>query len=98
LKSGGLNLLEPSGPVQACNGIALPFFCDQALVKNKYERKTTVIVQVNGLFYKASHKSNPSSIPQNYVVVVVVVVVTGVEGFPMWGYSLTCWLFVPWVK
>jgi len=25
LKSGGLNLLEPSGPVQTCNGIALPF-------------------------------------------------------------------------
>jgi len=24
LKSGNLNLLEPSGPVQACNGIALP--------------------------------------------------------------------------
>jgi hypothetical protein len=24
-KSGSLNLLEPSGPVQACNGIALPF-------------------------------------------------------------------------
>ena len=23
-KSGNLNLLEPSGPVQACNGIALP--------------------------------------------------------------------------
>ena len=23
LKSGSLNLLEPSGPVQACNGIAL---------------------------------------------------------------------------
>ena len=26
LKSGSLNLLEPSGPVQACNGIALPYF------------------------------------------------------------------------
>ena len=26
LKSGNLNLLEPSGPVQACNGVALPFF------------------------------------------------------------------------
>ena len=26
LKSGSLNLLEPSGPVQDCNGIALPFF------------------------------------------------------------------------
>ena len=25
LKSGGLNLLEPSGSVQACNGIALTF-------------------------------------------------------------------------
>jgi len=25
LKSGSLNLLETSGPVQACNGIALPF-------------------------------------------------------------------------
>jgi hypothetical protein len=25
LKSGSLNLLEPSGPVQACNGIALTF-------------------------------------------------------------------------
>jgi len=33
LKSGSLNLLEPLGPVQACNGIALPlrlplpFYC-----------------------------------------------------------------------
>ena len=26
LKSGGLNLLEPSGLVQACNGIALLFY------------------------------------------------------------------------
>jgi len=25
LKSGSLNLLEPLGPVQACNRIALPF-------------------------------------------------------------------------
>jgi hypothetical protein len=24
LKSGSLNLLEPSGPLQVCNGIALP--------------------------------------------------------------------------
>jgi hypothetical protein len=26
LKSESLNLLEPSGPVQACNGTALPFY------------------------------------------------------------------------
>ena len=25
LKSGSLKLLEPSGPVQICNGIAVPF-------------------------------------------------------------------------
>jgi hypothetical protein len=25
MKSGSLNLLEPSGPVQVCNGIALAF-------------------------------------------------------------------------
>ena len=24
-KSGNLNFMEPSGPVQACNGTALPF-------------------------------------------------------------------------
>jgi len=25
MKSGNLNVLEPSGPLQACNGTALPF-------------------------------------------------------------------------
>jgi hypothetical protein len=28
LKSGRFNLLEPSGPVKACNGIALPLLAD----------------------------------------------------------------------
>ena len=31
MKSGSLNLLEPSGPVQACNGIALAFFVSDCL-------------------------------------------------------------------
>ena len=26
MKSGNLNFLEPSGPIQACNGTALPFY------------------------------------------------------------------------
>jgi len=26
LKSGRISLLEPSGPVQVCTGIALPFY------------------------------------------------------------------------
>jgi hypothetical protein len=29
LKSGSLNLLEPSGPVQACDGSALPLECSK---------------------------------------------------------------------
>ena len=32
LKSGSLNILEPSGPVQACNGIAFTDYCHWASV------------------------------------------------------------------
>jgi hypothetical protein len=35
LKSGRLNLLELSGPVQVCNGIALPYF--------SYERSDDIL-------------------------------------------------------
>jgi len=28
MKSGNLNFLEPSGPLQACNGTALPAFTE----------------------------------------------------------------------
>jgi hypothetical protein len=31
-KSVGPNLLEPCGPVQACNGTALPFFTNIPLI------------------------------------------------------------------
>jgi hypothetical protein len=31
LKCGSLNLLEPSGPVKACNGIALPLLFSEAV-------------------------------------------------------------------
>jgi hypothetical protein len=34
LKSGSLSLLEPSGPVQACNGIALPYRADYVVDAN----------------------------------------------------------------
>jgi hypothetical protein len=32
---GGLNLLEPSGPVEACNGIALPLFLTEVKKKER---------------------------------------------------------------
>jgi len=35
LKSGSLNLLEPSGPVQACNGIALPLPLPLPTLRNR---------------------------------------------------------------
>ena len=48
LKSGWLNLLEPSGPVQACNGIALPFTYGYMQVKNKgMEDNRLQVIQVN---------------------------------------------------
>ena len=31
MRSGNLNLLEPSGPLQACNGTALPFYSSENL-------------------------------------------------------------------
>ena len=40
MKSRKLNLLEPSGPVQACNGIALPYFISvRGAVNNKTSNK-----------------------------------------------------------
>jgi hypothetical protein len=51
LKSGSLNFLETSGPVQACLGIALPFIKD-------YTTVTDVWAQVN---YKAAWGDSFSS-------------------------------------
>jgi len=38
-KSGNFNFLEPSGPVQACNGAALPlpFYCSNKLVNGMWD-------------------------------------------------------------
>jgi len=38
LKSGSLNLLEPSGPAQACNGIALPLQGESRTPRKKREK------------------------------------------------------------
>ena len=48
-KSGSLNFLEPSGPVQACNGTALPFTGDVGT-----RRPVTDIVQLKILVYWAA--------------------------------------------
>jgi len=43
LKSGNLKLLEPSGPVQACNGIALP--CCHILRHDKFLDMLKLFIQ-----------------------------------------------------
>ena len=44
LKSGSLNLLEPSGPVQAWKWTALPLLweCTKSYVRNVYNTKVTL--------------------------------------------------------
>jgi hypothetical protein len=43
-KSGNLNFLEPSGPLQACNGTALPYF-------RKYCAKIEVVWIIARLYF-----------------------------------------------
>jgi hypothetical protein len=47
LKSGSLNLLETSGPVKACNGIALPFAIlgELTVFVHGYRKADTVILR-----------------------------------------------------
>ena len=53
LKSWRLNLLEPSGPVQDCNGIALPLplplhraLCEEQDAARLYGRNTDALYEV----------------------------------------------------
>jgi hypothetical protein len=51
MKSGSLNLLEPSGPVKVCNGIALPLIF--LPFTGKYSQGTLLVAQlVEALRYK----------------------------------------------
>jgi len=50
MKSGSLNLLEPSGPVQACNGIALPFLLGTK--SSNYENNDNLVGECHKLAQK----------------------------------------------
>jgi hypothetical protein len=61
-KSGNLNFLEPSGPVQTCNGTALPlpFTCNHCGLRYcAISRKVTGSFTngVNGIFYSYNRAS-----------------------------------------
>jgi len=59
-KSGNLNFLEPSGPLQACNGTALPFYEVIIVVKERTRDRekcghSRVVYKVSiGLMFKFS--------------------------------------------
>jgi hypothetical protein len=45
MKSGNLNFLEPSGPIQSCNGTALPFTAVfYVVLKSSIDYKKEVIL------------------------------------------------------
>jgi len=62
LKYGSLNLLEPSGPVQACNGIALPFTSQNIIIQGDSREKMMVSIIVRKKFYE--HVSNSKWLPR----------------------------------
>jgi hypothetical protein len=45
IKSGSLILLEPSGPLQPCNGIALPID-DEENNNNKYKQFQILLIMI----------------------------------------------------
>jgi len=55
LKSGSLDLLEPSGPAQACNGIALLLEGEkrQGYINELHDKLTVIVVINTPCFYYA---------------------------------------------
>ena len=62
MTSGSLNLLEPSGPVQGCNGIALPLLTITYAVLKKTENILDLIFQHTGDLLLAS--DDPSQVEE----------------------------------
>jgi len=60
LKSGNLNLLEPSGPVQACNGIVLPLLNSSIQVEIKSSLKSG-----NACYYLVKNLLSSSLLSKN---------------------------------
>jgi hypothetical protein len=73
-KSGSLNLLEPSGSVQACNGTALPFTFNFTLkLMNKFSASnvhffTTIIKNVMQSYRKPDESNPRHTLPLNSII------------------------------
>ena len=63
LKSGSLNLLEPSGPVQGCTGIALPLLLPLLIFVGRPMTPSSATSWLASQFLNQLHHRVPSSPP-----------------------------------
>jgi len=72
LKSGSLNLLEPSRPVQACNGIALPLLSnDRAVMRlahNKWNIKLNTCICLYFMYITCKNSTANPKLTDNLIV------------------------------
>ena len=73
-KSGSLNFLEPSGPVQACNGTALPFYFLKSDLSCRYS--LLIRPRANVAIRSAAKYIFPASLSQTHVPKIVTKVTT----------------------
>ena len=84
MKSGNLNFLEPSEPLQACNGTALPFYCSyiadcdfpsgdwHSTWRNKWLNGTELKEKNN------NNKNNKNN--KNKIIIIIIIIIIGGGG------------------
>ena len=69
MNSGNLNFLEPSGPLQACNGIALPCYCRYMPATNHVKHgkaKTADVIQLKKYIYIDTSRASKGERANSY--------------------------------
>ena len=68
MKSGNLNFLEPSGPLQACNGADLPFLHWKILLKYMFKKYDVFLERI----YLAHGEGKWRAVPVNKLITVLI--------------------------
>jgi hypothetical protein len=91
LKSGSLNLLEPSGPLQACNGIALRLHLQDHILKISYTCQDQRVFWKSGIICtKLGHARSTASHP-DYTLATRAMPLLNAPGSPLGHGFETCW-------
>jgi len=64
-KSGNLNFMEPSGPVQACNGTALCYFVLDVYTRSCQNLSTFIGLGIPYREYILDHNMNENRVPHD---------------------------------